>query len=320
MGEKYDEVMGRNRRRIAFLAIAGLMNYWIAALLLVVGVVVGTVVGLIVQGVLEGGDFTLVFDLIKHVPDGIEWAVAAGWLNSQFWTYVVLGFVGIGTLAAIMLMWGRVSFFERRVAAQTGAQSVADKKVFNVLEGVALAAGVPVPQLLFVQDQALNSYSVGRKPESAAIVLTTGLISKLSRDEVEAVLAYELSRISSLDTALSTWTASVTGRTIELYENTDRLTVKLFLLIPAKLARRLRARTLRRQASQRDIIALNFTRHPEALLSALEKIDADKTPVSNVRSATAPLWLKWPWWDPRESNKIPSLTGRIADLRALVSA
>jgi Zn-dependent protease with chaperone function len=320
VGDKYDEVMARNRRRIAFLAVAGFMNYWIAALLFVVGVVLGTIVALIVQGFTEGADFTLLFDLIRHIPDGIRWAVAAGWLDSRIWTYVVLGVVGIGTLSAIMLMWGRVSLFERRVPAQTGARSVADQKVFNVLEGVAIAAGVPVPGLQFVEDPALNSYSIGRKPENAVIVLTTGLVAKLTRDEIEAVLAYELSRITSLDTALSTWTASITGRTIELYETTDRLTVKLFLLVPAKLARRLRARTLVRQASQRDIIALNFTRHPEALLSALEKIDADKTPVSNVRSATAPLWLKWPWWDPRESTKIPSLTGRIADLRALVSA
>jgi Zn-dependent protease with chaperone function len=320
VGDKYDEVMGRNRRRIAFLAIAGFLNYWIAALLFVVGVVLGTVVALIVQGFVEGADFSLLFDLIKHIPDGIAWAVAAGWLDSRIWTYVVLGVVGIGTLSAIMLMWGRVSLFERRVPQQTGARSVADQKVFNVLEGVALAAGVPVPRLQFVDDPALNSYSVGRKPESAVIVLTTGLVAQLTRDEIEAVLAYELSRISSLDTALSTWTASITGRTIELYETTDRLTVKLFLLVPSTLARRLRARTLRRQASQRDIIALNFTRHPEALLRALEKIDADRTPVSNVRSATASLWLKWPWWDPRESSKMPSLTGRIADLRALVSA
>lgn len=320
MGDKYDEVMRRNRRRISLLAVAGFVNYWIATILFMLGVLLGILGALIIEGFAEGGDFALMIEVIKQIPDAVEWMVAAGWLNSRVWTYVVLGFLGVGTLAAIGSLWGHVRRFERQVGALTGARAVEDKKVFNVLEGVALAAGVPVPQLRFVEDPALNSYSVGRKPESALIVLTTGLVAKLTRDEIEAVLAYELSRISSLDTALSTWTASVAGRTIELYETTDRLTVKLFLLVPAKLARRLRARTLHRQASQRDIIALNFTRHPEALLSALEKIDADKTPISNVRSATASLWLEWPWWDPREASKIPSLTGRIHDLRALVSA
>jgi heat shock protein HtpX len=312
--------MRRNRRRITFLAAAGFVNYWIAAILFVVAVTLGAVIAFIVQGIAEGGDFDLLWDLFRYIPKGIAWAVAAGWLNSRTTTFVVLGVVGIGTVAAIVLMWGRVSLFERRVPAQTAAQSVADQKVYNVLEGVALAAGVPAPQLQFVLDPALNSYSVGRKPDTAVIVLTTGLVAALTRDELEAILAYELSRVRSLDTALSTWTASVTGRTIELYETTDRILAKLVLIIPAKLARRLRDRTLRRQASQRDILAMNFTRHPEALLSALEKIDADKTPVSNGRAATAPLWLKWPWWDPQESRNVPSLTGRIADLRALVSA
>jgi heat shock protein HtpX len=312
--------MRRNRRRIAFLAAAGFMNYWIAAILFVVGVTLGAIIAFIVQGITEGGDFALLFDLFRYIPKAIAWAIAAGWLDSRTTTFAVLGVVGVGTLAAIMLMWGRVSLFEKRVPAQTGARSVADRQVFNVLEGIALAAGVPTPQLRFVEDPALNSYSVGRKAKSAVIVITTGLVSGLTRDELEAVLAYELSRVSSLDTALSTWTAAVTGRTIELYETTDRLLAKLALIIPAKLARRLRARTLHRQASQRDILALSFTRHPEALLSALEKIDADKTPVSNARAATAPLWLKWPWWDPRESRTVPSLSGRIADLRALVSA
>ncbi|HEY7874628.1 MAG TPA: M48 family metalloprotease [Actinomycetota bacterium] len=312
--------MRRNRRRIAFLAAAGFMNYWIAAILFVAGATIGAIIAFIVTGIAEGGDFELLFWLLRYIPRGIAWMIEAGWLSSATMAFAVLGFVGIGTIGAIVLMWGRVSLFEKRVPAQTGARSVADQQVFNVLEGVALAAGVPAPQLRFVDDPALNSYSVGRKPETAVIVVTTGLVQRLTRDELEAVLAYELSRVSSLDTALSTWTASVTGRTIELYETTDRILAKLALIIPAKLARRLQHRTLRRQASQRDILALNFTRHPEALLSALEKIDADKTPVSNARRATGPLWLKWPWWDPREGRTIPSLTGRIADLRALVSA
>jgi heat shock protein HtpX len=189
-----------------------------------------------------------------------------------------------------------------------------------VLEGVAIAAGVHAPASVVVTDPALNSCSVGRRPEDATIVVTSGLKGALSRDELEAVLAYELSRVSSFDTALSTWTAAVTGRTIEISQETDRIMVQLALLIPVRLARRLRARTLRRQAGQRDILALSFTRHPEALLSALEKIDADETPVTAVGAAAAPLWLKWPLPDPRESQGALDLGGRIEELRALVAA
>lgn len=316
MGDKYDVVMKRNRRRIAGLAAAGLLNYWIAALLFVLAVTVGALGVFIVQGLVEGGDFSLLWKGVRAIPKGVAWAVDAGWLSSALMTWTALGFVVIGTVAAITMMWGRTRLLQRAVPRQTGVLGPEEDRVGKILEAVAIAAGVPPPELRLVADPALNSYSVGRKPESAAIGVTTGLVGALNRDELEAVLAYELSRVTSLDTALSTWTAAVTGRTIELYDKTERILAKLALIVPARLARRLQARTLRRQAGQRDILALSFTRYPEALLSALEKIDADTASVSVAGSATAPLWLEWPWHDAR----VPSLTGRIQELRTLVTA
>ena len=70
--------MRRNRRRIAFLAVAGFMNYWIAALLFVIALIVGTIGAFLIQGFVEGGDFSLMFALLKGVPKAIEWAVSAG--------------------------------------------------------------------------------------------------------------------------------------------------------------------------------------------------------------------------------------------------
>lgn len=318
MGEKYDKVMASNRRRIAGLAVAGLLDYWVAALLFVLAVTVGALVAFLVQGIVNGGDFSLLWKGVRAIPEGVAWAVDAGWLSSASMTWAAVGFVVVGTVAAVVLMWGRLRAFDRLLPRRPGA--VPDKTAEPVLEAVALAAGVAVPHLEVLLDPALNSCSVGRKPDDAVIVLTTGLVGALTRDELEAVLAYELSRVSSFDTALSTWTAAITGRTIELYETTDRILVKLALIVPARLARRLRARTIRRQAGQRDILALSFTRYPEALLSALEKIDRDMQSVTALGPATAPLWLKWPWRDARESGRIPSLNDRISELRALVAA
>jgi heat shock protein HtpX len=319
VGDKYDTVMKRNRRRIVGLAAAGVMNYWIAALLFLLGATLGAAIAGIVEGFFNG-DFDLFKTLIRGIPGAVAWAVEAGWLSSATMMWAVVGVVVIVTLMAISLMWGRLRMFERRTPRAAAAPNPAEERVAGILEAVALAAGVPAPGLAIVQDPALNSFSVGRKPESALIVVTTGLAGKLTRDELEAVLAYELSRVASFDTALSTWTAGVTGRTIELHETTDRILAKLALIIPAKLARRLRARTLRRQAGQRDILALSFTRYPEALISALEKIDADTTPAASASAMNAPLWLKWPSWNPADARGIPSLTGRIAELRTLVTA
>ena len=315
MGDKYEEVMARNRRRIFGLAAAGLLNYWIAALLFVLAVTIGGLGILFIRALFEG-DFGLVMKGVRAIPKGIAWAVEAGWLSSAVMTFVFFGFIAFVTIFAIVQMWGRARKLEESVP-RTG---VTNQYVAGILEAVAIAAGVPVPAHVVMLDPALNSCSVGRKPENATIVVTSGLVNEFSRDELEAVLAYELSRINSFDTSVSTWTAAVTGRTIELSQESGRILVSIMLLIPARLAHRLRARSLRRQASQRDILALNFTRYPEALLSALEKIDADKTSVAGASVATAPLWLEWPWLDAQESQKVPALTGRIAELKTLVAA
>lgn len=314
MGDKYDDVLRRNRLRIFGLAGAGVLNYWIAVLVFIVAVTVGALGVLIVRGLLEGGDFGLAWDLIEGIPGAVRWVVAAGWLSSAAMFWAAVAFVAIGTLTAIAMMWGRLRKLEQTVP-RTGVQ---DPTVASVLEGVAIAAGVPAPSVVLIEDPAVNSCSVGRKPGDATIVVTSGLVRALTRDELEAVLAYELSRVSSLDTALSTWTAAVTGRTIELSQNSERILVQLALILPVRLARRLRARTLQRQAAQRDILALSFTRHPEALLSSLGKIDADMTPVVSADAISAPLWLEWPLRDDRGSEGAPALEGRIESLRALV--
>lgn len=316
MGPKYDEIMGRNRRRIAGLAVAGLVNYWISVLLFIIAVVVGSILGAFVWGIVEGADFDLVLGLIRGVPKAISWVVEAGWLSSAAMTWVLWGFIAFGTLMALSMMRGGL----RRIEQSVPRAGMSHPNATNVLEAVALAAGVPAPPLVVLNDPAVNSCSVGRRPGNATILITSGAIEKLTRDELEAVMAYELSRVRSFDTALSTWTAAVTGRTIELSETTDRLMVKLALAIPVRLARRLRARTLKRQAGQRDILALSFTRHPEALVSALQKIDADTTGVTTLALPTGPLWLEWPWPGSREREGAPALGGRIEELRTLVAA
>ena len=316
MGDKYDEVMGRNRRRIIGLALAGLFNYWIAVLLFMIAVVVGSIGTVIVWGLAEGGEFDLLWDILKGIPTAIGWVVSAGWLTSSMMGWLFIGFLAFGTLLSITKMEGAVRRLERLVPRQ----GKSDPRLADMLNAVAIAAGVPAPGLVVLTDPALNSCSVGRKPSNATIVVTTGLINGVSRDELEAVLAYELSRVTSLDTAVSTWTAAITGRTIQLSEETGRLMVKLALLVPVRLARRLRARSLRRQAGQRDILALSFTRHPEALLSALEKIDADKTGITTIGLPSGPLWLKWPWRVSRQTEGAPELGGRVEELRSLVAA
>jgi hypothetical protein len=108
VGDKYEDVMRRNRLRITGLAAAGLLNYWIAALLFVFAVTFGALGAFVLRGIFEGGEFSLLWKGIKAIPKAIRWVIAAGWLSSPAMAWAVIGFVAIGTVMAIVMMWGRL--------------------------------------------------------------------------------------------------------------------------------------------------------------------------------------------------------------------
>jgi heat shock protein HtpX len=286
----------RNRRRIVALAILSVVNYWLAAIIFVFCVVVGSIVALIAEGLIEGLDFDILFAFIGALPEIAEFIVFDVF-TSPITGIVALVFVAVGTVFALISLVFRLGRVERRVLAETGAQIISrgsDVQLENLVDGLAISAGVPPPRLAMVEDPAPNAFAVGRKPEQAIIGVTRGLLDELSRDETEAVMSYEISRIASLDIALSTWAVAVTGHTIELWENTNRLSVTLGLWVPKMLATRLRAFTLRGQAAQQDLLAVRFTRNPRALLDALVKLQQDPQVIGRVSSGTAPLWIETP--------------------------
>lgn len=204
---------------------------------------------------------------------------------------------------------------ERRVLRETGASLApqgTNGEVENLLSGLAISADVPPPRFALIEDPAPNALAVGRRPETAIVAVTRGLLDTLSRNETEAILSYEISRIASRDIALATWAVAVTGHTIELWENTDRFSVTIGLWVPKLLAQRLRAFALRSQAAQQDMLAVRFTRNPRSLFDALVKLHQDGRVIGNVSTATAPLWLEYP------GRRGPTLDERITTLRELL--
>ncbi len=185
---------------------------------------------------------------------------------------------------------------ERRVLAETGARLAAPDehvRVRNLLEALAIAAHIPVPRFAIVDDPAPNSFGVGTRPKRTIIGVTTGLVEKLSRDELEAVLAYEVSRTGSWDVALSSWTVALTGEAIAARDSDNLISLVLGWL-PQRLAEWLQTWALRGQARERDETAIKFTRNPASLVRALEQLDEDQTQVGRVSRATAPLWVEFP--------------------------
>ncbi|MGH9137689.1 MAG: M48 family metallopeptidase, partial [Acidimicrobiales bacterium] len=223
------------------------------------------------------------------------------------------------------------------------------------VEGLCIAAGVPKPRLYVVVDDAPNAFATGRNPRHAAIAVTTGLLEKMNRIELEAVLAHELSHVKNYDILVSTLAVTLVGVVAVLadigirmlwwgggrrhYSNSDRgSNPAAFLAIPALIllvlspliASALKAAVGRRRESLADFSAVELTRYPPGLIAALEKLRADHTVVHAHSQATAHLWIEEP--SPTDSgegrvsmlnrvNRVfathPPIEERIAALREL---
>ncbi|CAA9251219.1 MAG: hypothetical protein AVDCRST_MAG50-2248 [uncultured Acidimicrobiales bacterium] len=202
------------------------------------------------------------------------------------------------------------------VLSMTGAREVApgeQARLLNLVENLCVAAGLPKPRLFVLDDDAPNACATGRDPKHAALVVTTGLLDKLSRIELEAVVAHELSHIKSRDTLVSTIAATVVGT--------------LTRPLPAPLA----ARCVRwvvdaDQERQADVAGVALTRYPPGLISALEKIVQDPASLRSAPRAMAHVWIEEPrsavpspeGGSPRPASLTrPPLEERIEALREL---
>jgi heat shock protein HtpX len=183
----------------------------------------------------------------------------------------------------------------------------------NTVEGLAIAAGVPKPRVYVIEDSAPNAFATGRNPEHAAVAVTTGLLDKLNRTELEGVVAHEMSHIADYDTLLMTITVVLVGtvalvsdwmlRTF-LWGGRRRradgggqagaiiLIVALVLAILSPLiAQLIRLAISRKREYLADANGARLTRYPEGLARALEKISSDTEPLEVANKATAHLYI-----------------------------
>ncbi len=274
--ERPDLFARRNRLRILGLLVLATVVYWMAVCAAAVATALVGLAWLFSEAGLPGS-----FELLKWVG------------------FFCLGVIALSIVIGSFLSLFRLPTLRRKLEAQvlreTGAHLANPDEypeVRNLLEGLALSAGVPIPRFAVIQDRAPNSFGVGTRPKKTIIGITTGLVERLNRDELEAALSYEVSRIGSWDIALSSWAVALTSGAISAAEADDLKAIVGW--IPARMAEWLQAWALRDQGEDRDRIAIQFTRHPEALITALEEIDADQTEVTRVSRATAPLWIEVP--------------------------
>jgi len=224
------------------------------------------------------------------------------------------------------------------------------QRLHNLVEGLCIASGLPKPAVYIVDDPAPNAFATGRDPKHAAIAVTTGLLEKMNRVELEGVVAHELSHIRNYDILVSTLVVTLVGAIALLSQIAIRMMwwnggrssrsgdngggnnplafVGFALLVFAPIfGKIMQAAVSRKRETLADISACQLTRYPPGLISALEKLRDDTTVTHSSTAATAHMWIEQPMSGVGDNGKLgmwnrmfdthPPLEERIALLREL---
>ena len=199
-----------------------------------------------------------------------------------------------------------------------------EPRLHNIVEGIAIAAGVPTPAVYVIPEQSPNAFATGRDPEHASVAVTQGLLETMNRVELEGVMAHEMSHIKDRDILLGTIVATLVGSVVLIAEFMLRwfwwgggrrrgggdgggqgfaiLAVAglVLAILSPLIAQVIRLAMSRRREYLADAQGAMLTRYPPGLASALRKIAADTTPLRAANNATAHLWLSQPSRTPGE--------------------
>ena len=205
------------------------------------------------------------------------------------------------------------------------------RELYHIVENLCITAGLPAPKIYIIDDSAPNAFATGRNPEHAVIAVTSGLLEKLNKSELEGVIAHELSHVGNRDILLATlvtvmvglvvlladwfrhWTFWGVGRRRESREGGGQLQLILFIaaivlsILAPLFAMLMQLAISRKREFLADASGVLLTRYPEGLASALEKISADREPLEAANRATAHLYIASPFKED-EQHKISWLT------------
>jgi len=209
---------------------------------------------------------------------------------------------------------------DKIVLAMSSARELShddNKEIYHLVENLCITAGLPLPKIYIIDDTAPNAFATGRDPEHAVIALTTGIIQKLEKTELEGVIAHELSHIGNRDILLATLVTVLVGMIVLLADWFRRWTfwgrrgrdregggqLALIMMIAAIIlsilaplfAYMMQFAISRKREFLADSSGALLTRYPEGLARALEKISADREPLEVANRATAHLYIASPF-------------------------
>jgi heat shock protein HtpX len=253
------------------------------------------------------------------------------------------GIVPIAVGISLISVWGSYYGSDKLVLTMTGAKLIQESdnpKLFDLIQEVIIASGLPMPKVAIVIDDAPNAFATGRDPDHALIAFTTGILDVMDRDQLQGVIAHELAHVANRDTLVSAVAATTAGAIAIVSDvlarmmffggrrennnaNPIALVVSLIILIMAPVAAiMLKSAISRKRESLADATAVSFTRNPAGLRSALEVLAADSTVVQQRSTAVAHIWIESPL-DSKSVSKMfsthPPIQERIAVLKSMES-
>jgi heat shock protein HtpX len=253
-----------------------------------------------------------------------------------------IGIVPIAVGIALVTVWGSYFGSDKIVLKMTGARVISHDdapQLFNLVQELTIAAGLPMPKVAIVEDKAPNAFATGRDPQHAVVAFTTGILEVMDREQLQGIAAHELAHVANRDTLVSAIAATTAGAIallsdfilrITLFGGRDRerggsnpivLVAALLAAVLAPIAATmLKAAISRKREALADASAVEFTRNPTGLRRALETLQRDSTVVHQKSNAVAHMWIESPL-DSSMTSKLfathPPLATRIEILKQM---
>ena len=275
--------------------------------------------------------------------------VLIGWVWGGSWPFSIT-VAAIAAVISFALMLGSYYGGSKAVLAISGAREIKkadDPQLFNVVDELSIAAGQPMPRIFVIKDTAPNAFATGRNPANAVVAITTGLRTKLKRDELQGVMAHEISHIRNHDILFAMLMAIMVGVLVMLCDvflrsmwwgggrrrkssreggNGLEIVVIILALVLAIfapiLARIIQMSMSRQREYLADASAVELTRNPEGLAGALLTITNDEEVLEVANRATSHLYIAHPIkkFEDRSSRVFdthPPIKERVKRLRSL---
>ena len=266
--------------------------------------------------------------------------IAIGWIFSEAMGSSLI--LWIAVIVSIVMSVSSYWYSDKIVLKMSKAKLVEfedNKELYRLVENLCITAGLPLPKIYIIDDSAPNAFATGRDPEHAVVAVTSGLLQKLNKSELEGVIAHELSHIGNRDILLATVVVVLVGVVALLADffrhslwfgggrgNNDRgggwlFIVAILLSILAPLfAMLIQLAISRKREFLADADGALLTRYPEGLASALQKISADSEKLEVANRATAHLYFANPFKGKKVSKLFmthPPVEERIGMLRGM---